>query len=227
MESEQPKMTEPRYVHEGTSLLFPTPLLSYQIADAEQLNALLLEEIALRRKINPGAVRSNRGGWASVADFFDRTEPGHRALAAAIRDVAIDATEQLGNNPVGLPKATYRFQGWVNVNPRYAYNAPHDHPGAFWAGAYYVANARAAPDDETGGAISFVDPRCAPAGQSLVKAPMFKGSHTLQPTPGTLLLFPSNAKHWVQPNSAETDRVTVAFNVFVAKRRQARPGAAL
>lgn len=220
-------MTQARYVHEGTSLLFPTPLLTYRIADAERINALLLAEIAIRRQQDRGAVRSNRGGWASIADFFTRSEPGHLALAAAIREVAVNATEQIGNNPIGLPRTNYRLTGWINVNPQYAYNGPHDHPGAFWAGAYYVANAAAAPDDESGGAISFIDPRCAPAGQSLVKAPMFKGSHSQQPTPGTLLLFPSNAKHWVHPNSAETDRVTVAFNVFVNRQRGAGLAAAI
>ena len=214
-------MTEPRYVHEDTSLLFPTPLLTYRIADAEQLNAALLGEIEARRRSDQSVVRSNRGGWASIADFFNRSEPGHRALAEVIRGAAVDATQQLGNNPIGLPHAIYRYQGWVNVNPQNAYNGPHDHPGAFWAGAYYVANAAAA-DDEAGGAISFVDSRCAPAGQSLVKVPLFKGSHSLQPAPGTLLLFPGNAKHWVQPNSAETDRVTVAFNVMIARQRQGR-----
>jgi uncharacterized protein (TIGR02466 family) len=217
-------MTEARYVHEGTSLLFPTPLLSYRIADAERINALLLEEIEARRRSDPAIVRSNRGGWASKADFFSRSEPGHRMLAAAIGEVAVDATMQFGNNPIGLPKTNYKLTGWINVNPQHAYNGPHDHPGAFWSGAYYVANA-AAPGDEAGGAITFIDPRCAPAGQSLVKAPLFKGSHSVQPEPGMLLLFPSNAKHWVHPNSAESERVTVAFNVFVSRQRGAGLGA--
>jgi uncharacterized protein (TIGR02466 family) len=217
-------MTEARYVHEDTSLLFPTPLLSYRIADADRINAVLLQEIETRRRNDPGIVRSNRGGWASAANFFTRTEPGHLALATAIRDVAADATQQIGNNPVGLPRASYRLQGWINVNPSSAYNAPHDHPGAFWAGAYYVANAAAEEDDEAGGAISFIDTRCAPAGQSLVKAPMFAGKHNLRPAPGTLLLFPGNAKHWVHPNSTGTDRVTVAFNVMISRQRQASGG---
>ncbi len=214
-------MTEARYVHEGTSLLFPTPLLSYRIADAELINAMLLTEIETRRQADPGVKRSNRSGWHSESDFFTRTEPGHRALAAAIRDAVVDATLQIGNNSARLKGINYRMQGWVNVNPPLAYNVPHDHPGSFWSGAYYAATTFDAQDDEAGGAISFLDPRSAPAGQSLVKAPMLVGTHNLQPAAGTLLLFPSNTKHWVHPNNAETNRVTVAFNVFVNRPRQA------
>ena len=214
-------MTEPRYVHEGTSLLFPTPLLSYRIADAARINPLLLEEIETRRQASPGVVRSNRGGWHSANDFFARTEPGHLALAGAIRDAVVDATMTISGDPGRLQRANYRLVGWVNVNPPGAYNAPHDHPGSFWSGSYYVAKDCAAAEDEAGGAISFIDPRCAPAGQPLVKAPMFAGNHNLRPAPGTLLLFPSNAKHWVHPNTAQADRVTVAFNVFVSRQRGA------
>jgi uncharacterized protein (TIGR02466 family) len=214
-------MTEARYVHQDTSLLFPTPLLTYQIAAAEQINALLLQETEARRQSDQGVVRSNRSGWHSESDFFTRSEPGHQALAAAIRETVGDATLRIGKNPARLQALNYRFQGWVNVNPTHAYNVPHDHPGSFWSGSYYVTNTAGVPDDEVGGAITFIDPRCAPAGQPLVQAPMFKGGHNLQPAPGTLLLFPSNAKHWVHPNSAETDRVTVAFNVFVNRQRGA------
>ncbi len=212
-------MTQTRYVHEGTSLLFPTPLLSYRIADAERINALLLEEIATRRLNDPGVARSNRSGWHSESDFFTRTEPGHRALALAIRDAVADATLQIGHNPVRLQAISYQINGWINVNPQHAYNVPHDHPGSFWSGAYYVAIASGDLSEQPGGSISFLDSRCAPAGQPLIKAPMLKGSHSLQPAPGALLLFPSNAKHWVQPNGAETERVTVAFNALVMRQR--------
>ena len=41
-------------------------------------------------------------------------------------------------------------------------NAPHDHPGAFWPGVYYVlVPPPADPGDTTSGAIEFIDPRHA------------------------------------------------------------------
>lgn len=201
------------FEHMGTSLLFPTPLQVYRIAGADEINAALLGEVELRRRSDPNVVRSGRNGWHSRTDFFTRTESGHRALAAAIRGVVEDATVRISGNPDFFQRVSYRINGWINVNPQHAYNVPHDHPGSYWSGCYYAAIAQAEPDNEVGGAISFIDPRCAPTGQALVKAAEFSGTHTLHPVPGTLLLFPGNAKHWVHPNPAETDRVTVAFNV--------------
>jgi uncharacterized protein (TIGR02466 family) len=215
-------MTQVRFAHEGLSLLFATPLVSYQVDDAENLNAMLLQEIAVRRQLDPVVTRSNRGGWASEADFFARSEPGHRALGAAIRDAVVHATMSIGDNPQRLQSASYRTVGWVNVSPPQAYHAPHDHPGSFWAGVYYVANAPGKDADDIGGAITFLDPRCAPAGQAIVRAPVHVGTHTVRPTPGLLLLFPGTAKHWVHPNNSGTDRVTVAFNVALAGQGQSR-----
>jgi uncharacterized protein (TIGR02466 family) len=217
-------MTEARYVHEGTSLLFPTPLLTYRIADAERINALLLAEIATRRQNDVGVKRSNRSGWHSESDFFSRTEPGHMALSLAIRDAVVDATLQIASHAAREERLSYRMIGWINVNPQNAYNVPHDHPGSFWSGSYYVANDAAAPESEAGGEISFLDSRSAPTGQPLIKAPLLAGTHSVRPMPGSLLLFPSNAKHWVQPNSAEKDRVSIAFNVFITRQRQLGQG---
>ena len=191
-------------------MLFPTPLLTYQVAGAAQINALLLQEVELRKVRDPNVSRSGRNGWHSRVDFFTRTEPGHRALGAAIRGAVEDATIRLSGDASFFQRVNYRINGWINVNPQHAYNVPHDHPGSYWSGCYYAAIARA---EEGGGAISFIDPRCAPTGQAMVRAEVFSGAHSVVPAPGMLLLFPGNAKHWVHPNEAETERVTVAFNV--------------
>lgn len=220
-------MTEERFIHQGTSLLFPTPLLMYKIANADQINAMLLQEIAARQQQDQGVVRSGRNVWHSKSDFFTRSEPGHKALAAAIRGVVEDATLQITANPEFFQRATYQINGWVNVSSPQAYTTPHDHPGSFWSGAYYAAIATADSESEAGGAISFLDPRTAPTGQALVRAQAFAGTHTVRPTPGTLLLFSGNTRHWVHPNNAETDRVTVAFNAAFAGRGGAIQGQAL
>lgn len=203
-------MTRGRFEHQGTTMLFPTPLLSYRVADADQINAQLLQEVAQRRVRDPDVKRSGRGGWHSRVDFFERPEPGHRALAAAIRGAVEDATIRMSGDATFFQRVNYRINGWINVNPQHAYNVPHDHPGSYWSGCYYAAIGAA---EAGAGAISFIDPRCAPTGQALVRAEVFPGAHSVVPVPGMLLLFPGNAKHWVQPNGCEEDRVTVAFNV--------------
>lgn len=201
------------------AMLFPNPVPSYTIADAERLNAELLEEIEVRRNVDPGVVRSNRAGWHSESDFFQRSEPAHRAVSRAITAAVADATKRVRGPKAAKEPIQIQINGWININPPGAYNVPHDHPGSFWSGCYYVSTDPNAQKTDEGGSITFIDMRCAPTGQPLVKSPLFAGSHTLHPAPGTLLLFPSNLKHWVHPNNWDQDRVTMAFNVFLFSKK--------
>nr|WP_276591749.1 TIGR02466 family protein [Sphingomicrobium nitratireducens] len=198
-------------------MLFPTPVAAFEIKDFERINKQLLEEIEVRRKAEEGITRSNRAGWHSTLDFFQRPEPAHRELSQAILQAVAALTRRVAGQKDMLAKLKLECDGWVNVNPAGGYNIPHDHPGAFWSGAYYVKIPEALQKDEnpSAGAIEFIDCRSAPTGQGLVKAKHFMGSIPMKPTEGTLLVFPSTQKHWVHPNSSEEERVTIAFNAKV------------
>jgi uncharacterized protein (TIGR02466 family) len=202
-----------------SAMLFPSPVLSYEIADAARINAGLLREIQDRRNVDPSVVRSNRAGWHSESDFFQRKEPAHTEASVAISKAIADATKRVAGQGALKTPVHIQINGWVNINPPFAYNVPHDHPGSFWSGCYYIATDHAEDKSDEGGAITFIDGRCAPTGQPIVKAPVFHGSYTLRPAPGTLLVFPSNIKHWVHPNSSDQERVTMAFNVFIYAKR--------
>ena len=208
-------LSEAKFAHRRTNLLFATPLIAYAIEDAERINAALLEEIVVRQRSEQGVSRSNRKGWHSESDFFVRSEPAHAELARAIHNAARDATARVAAKGLDVAAIGMQINGWINVNPPGAFNVPHDHPGSFWSGAYYVKNVGAEAGAEGGGAIGFIDTRSAPAGQPLVQAPALKGMHAMIPPAGMLLLFPSSLRHWVQPNESTEDRVTIAFNVFM------------
>lgn len=216
-------MAEAPFRFGKSAMLFPTPVMSYEIGDAARINAALLREIAQRRKIDPSVVRSNRAGWHSESDFFQRPEPAHAEAAAAISKAVADATKRVAGQDALKTPVHIQINGWVNVNPPLAYNVPHDHPGSFWSGCYYINTDHSETKLDEGGAISFIDGRCAPTGQPIVKAPVFHGSYTLRPLPGTLLIFPSNLKHWVHPNNSEDERVTMAFNVFIYAKKPDKP----
>lgn len=201
--------------------LFATPLVTIEVPGAAALNAGLLAEIAARRAVEPGVTRSNQAGWHSANDLFERAEPAHRELAAALREAVWAATRLTvpGVKPSLLKLA---LDGWINVNPRGAYNAPHDHPGAYWSGTYYAA----VPDGPApSGAIEFLDPRTAPTGNGAVRSAAWSGHHRVQPVAGQVLLFPATLRHWVHPHDADEERVTVAFNARfgVAAAEEARP----
>lgn len=210
------------------NMVFASPIPVYEIADFERINAEIIKEIADRRTAEQGMVRSNRSGWHSDLDFFMRKEPAHRELAQKIMQCLADATQRVANKQA-LENLRLECDGWVNVNPKGGYNVPHDHPGAFWSAAYYVK----VPPAATGGmagSIEFIDHRSAPPGQGMVRSPFMRSLHTMKPSPGTLVVFPSTLKHWVHPNDADEDRITIAINAKIApdpaKMKQAKLEAA-
>ena len=190
--------------------LFPTPLLTFTVDDAESLNRDLMAEIAARRAAVEGKRISNRRGWHSAYDLFQRKEKAQARLAAIIRAAVEQATRRLAPR-IDLAKVSMECDGWINVNPTGAYNAPHDHGGSLWSGTYYVVNPEVEDRASSSGEIEFIRPRGGLA-DTVIKAPFTASKCVIRPRPGTLLLFPSNILHWVHPNEAEEDRVTVAFN---------------
>ncbi|MEO7814170.1 MAG: TIGR02466 family protein [Sphingomicrobium sp.] len=196
--------------------LFPVPLLTTRLDGHESLNARLLKEIARRRRGEPGIDRSNRYGWHSEPDLFERTEPAHVELVTTLNAVIEASTDEL--MPEYRDQLVARHEGWVNVSPNHAMNAPHDHPGAFWSGVYYVHVPPPPDADDTfSGAIEFIDPRGSIGSNARIETRFTRGKFTIRPANGTCLLWPSFLRHWVHPNRSVEDRVTVAFNSWYAQ----------
>lgn len=198
-------------------LLFPSPFLTVQLTDSEDLNRRLLAEIAERRHSEPGIGRSNRSGWHSALDFFDRKEPAHAELAGELAAITAAVTATLvADFPAGL---TARHEGWVNVSPTGALNIPHEHGNAFWSGTYYVHVPAPGEDtDSHSGALEFIDPRGSIGSGARPETPFTRGKFTVRPSAGTCLLWPGYLRHWVYPNQSAEERVSVAFNAwFVLK----------
>ena len=191
-------------------VLFPVPFVTIRLKGSQELNPRLLEEIDRRRKDEPGIDRSNRYGWHSALDFFDRTEPVHAELAGEITAMVEAATSKLvPEKPSDLDLS---HEGWVNVSPTHAMNAPHDHPGAFWSGTYYVRVPEPDPADKLSGAIEFIDPRGAIGSSGRIETSFTRGKFTVRPVAGTCLLWPGFLRHWVHPNRSSEERVSIAFN---------------
>lgn len=112
---------------------------------------------------------------------------------------------------VGVQRqVAWTLMGWCNTNRYGDHHAPHTHPGAYLSGTYYVR--------VPGGAISFFDPR---TGANMVTAGMesdARAAHTVRPSAGTLLMWPSPLQHQVHPNLAEALRVSISFNLKPARK---------
>ena len=186
--------------------LFPVPLCSFALPDAAAINGALEAEIAIRRANEPSLTVSNRGGWHSARDLFVRTEPAQRALCEALRGAIDEATRQLVPD-AALASIEPQLDGWINASRAGDYHSPHDHPGAFWSGVYYVRTVT------SGGEIEFQSGRAGNPHAELLPAPMSWDWTRIVPRPGVVLLFPGHLRHSVLPFDGDGERISISFNV--------------
>ncbi len=196
--------------------LFATPVLRFRIPDCQRLNADLLQEGAAMRATSAGVSKSNRSGWHSKGNLFKRETPCVQTLRELATECIASATRKIGAK-ADLDDLSLKLFGWMNMNPSGGYNAPHTHPGAQWSGVYYVSQ----PAVETGnsGMIEFLDPRSDLPNWRILDAPAFRLKKKIRPEPGDMILFPSYLVHWVYPNEAAQERVSIAFNATFKNRR--------
>lgn len=197
--------------------LFSTPVFRFHLPEFPALNEALLEEGATMRAESEGIKKSNRGGWHSEGNLFERKSPAIKVLRAMAEEAVLKSTRKIGakTDPESL---RLKLFAWMNANPAGGYNAPHTHPGAHWSGVYYVSQ----PEIEEGnsGMIEFLDPRSDLPNWRILDAPPFKLKKKFRPMPGDLVLFPSYLLHWVYPNETDEERVTIAFNATFSKPKK-------
>lgn len=197
--------------------LFSTPVMRYRVSDAAALNTALLSEGARMREASEGAAKSNRGGWHSEGNLFDLEGDCFGKLKGHATEAVLSANIWIGAR-TPAEALDLKLFGWMNANPKGAYNAPHTHPGAHWSGVYYLAQPEV--DEGTSGMIEFIDPRSDLPNWRLLKAPAFRMKKKLRPLPGEMILFPSYLVHWVHPNLTEEERWTIAFNATFRKAKR-------
>lgn len=192
------------------TMAFASPILRFKVPNAEALNAKLVDEAAEMRARAPEIMHSkNRFGWHSEKDLMTRSEPGLSELAKIAQKCLLSATKAISPN-FDASKFRMATEGWININPENGYNAPHRHSGFMWSGCYYVT----VPAVETGpsGCIEFLSPVIVPGEYRAMGAQCYEDRLTMRPSAGDMLVFPSYLSHWVFPNEASEDRMTIAFN---------------
>lgn len=194
--------------------LFSTPLFSFEVKGHETLNVALIEEGRKLRNQSEGASKSNKGGWHSKGNLFNEPENCFTMLSVMAETAVKQATRRISK--IDLDTLDMKLFAWMNMNPVGAYNAPHTHPGAHWSGVYYVSQPEV--EDENAGRIEFLDPRSDLPNWRLLKASAFNSKKSLKPQPGEMILFPSYLVHWVYPNIADDERISIAFNATFSKK---------
>ena len=189
---------------------FSTPTFILQDnAHAQNVELLLKEIYEWQEEDTEEVVRSNNGGWHSPTDIFKKTQPGLRRVCQLMITCFSKCTTE--GAPEFVPaNFDMKGEGWVNINPQYGFNVPHDHPGYTWSGVYYVQLPEKKDSSSRSGSIELLDPRtntAAMASDIARKSSYFSPKRTLNPKNGMILIFPSYLRHWVYPNEEEEDRI--------------------
>ena len=113
-----------------------------------------------------------------------------------------------------------RIHPWINVNQKGNFNPPHVHPGNDYSGCYYVTF------PENSGLIHFLDPRpqhrfASPNPKSTEGKNWYSSDNvydssffTYQIKEGKVIIFPSWLTHYVDPNPADSLRISIPFNAM-------------
>jgi uncharacterized protein (TIGR02466 family) len=197
--------------------LFYTPLLRFRVPDHEALDEALLAEGERLRLASEGVTKSNRGGWHSEGNLFENPAEPVQTLRERAVEAVVEATRSV-TTKVDPEALEMKLFAWMNMNPTGGFNAPHTHPGAHWSGVYYVRQ----PKVESGnsGMIEFLDPRSDLPNWRFLQSRAFRLKRKIRPEAGEIVIFPSYLVHWVYPNEAGGERVTIAFNATLRRGAQ-------
>ncbi|WP_309736070.1 TIGR02466 family protein [Chamaesiphon sp. OTE_75_metabat_556] len=194
---------------------FPTSVWNFEIDNYQQLNALLLQEIAAEyQRDRVGEKWSNVLGWHSVNNLHDRQSFGEftQIINENVSEVTKFLRWDLQQFSINITTC------WAIVNGKFALNSMHNHPNSILSGVYYLQ----APAQS--GSIFFTDPR--PGSQMLIPPVEEFNLWTFpkisyKPHAGMMLLFPSWLLHGVEMNMSDEVRISLSFNIGMAPKIRA------
>lgn len=100
---------------------------------------------------------------------------------------------------------------WANIYGKGDYSAPHSHLRAAGSVVYCVDPGDSVPSDPWSGQFCFVDPRlalCCQGEPGHMTNPVMPGLRA-----GTMIIFPGQAVHCVNPYAGTRPRITLSWNI--------------
>lgn len=189
--------------------LFATPLVTYALEDAAQLNASLRERILAHLSQNAGIGKSNRGGWHSEIGELEFCGDAGELLISHMRALGDEATRRVfAEYGEPMMPVHWKVSAWANVNRTGDFNKVHVHAASTWSGTYYVD---AGDPVDTAAPLHLFDPCQARTVSFLPQA--VRDSVFIHPRPGLMVLFPSYVPHMVFPHEGRGTRISIAFNL--------------
>jgi uncharacterized protein (TIGR02466 family) len=194
--------------------LFPTMIAKGIFPNANSLNRILLDEIAMfsqQDKMGQQWSKQNyRGGYTSYGSLSDMQfrSPGFSRFADLLQPQVESFSKTLGWKLRGT-KLTMNAC-WFNIMPKHTYHSLHLHPHSVISGAYYVSVPKGSVS------LKLEDPRMGLYMNAPVRQTKGMGLyHEVIPRPGSFVLFESWLRHEVPPNQSNLPRISISFNFSV------------
>lgn len=209
-------------IRNSLSMLFGTPLVSYQWPESEKLNQELTELILANEQSDHEGrgIRSNAGGWQSRGNLITWPEPCIQMLKQRVETIVFGLLGKIVRDEGTDRKFTLLIDSWANVCRNGNYNVVHTHPNAMWSVVYYVSAGE--PDESIPycGLLELLDPResanCIQVPNTVLDTPAL-----IENIPGRMILFPSWANHMVHPFVGSGVRMSIANNISVVEETRA------
>ncbi len=196
-----------RFIH-----LWPTRIFQRQLPESFKYNPVI-SSIVLSMEGEKTDLTTDYQG----VGFLHRPEPEIAWLRNEITDTLRGYFLHCGISY----QVHWDIQAWANVNRLGDYHTPHNHGWSYLSGTYYVdmpvSNTSDAARDKSmsPAAITFSDPRYGAYRHSIAEDPNDQARHTINPKPGTLLMWPASLVHYVHPNHSNEARISISFNVIL------------
>ena len=209
--------------------LWPTPIGLHQYADAETVNAKLVDAFAegraeqeRRRGETPGPF------FASDDDLLDRVKlPEWQDVVRFIVDGLVATVR--GANRAEWAGQDFDLQVgiegmWFQCSREGAFHDVHTHGNCSWSGVYIVQidererRVGHRVYGEANGVTRLYGPPFNALGGAYIdiaNAYLMPPSRDIEPNPGQLLVFPSWLPHQAMPYDGELERVIISFNAGI------------
>lgn len=188
--------------------LFPTPVLATILPPelASVVDWLYTQEMLYKE--------------VDAANYGERSKDSYilnNPEANLLHNYIIEQTNRYGQDVLGYDYDEYRFsQSWVSYKHPGQHHTAHTHPNSMISGVLYFGEGlEEAPAIRMHKQIgSFNAPYIAPNLKKGKNATKYSSLHfDITPSPGLMILFPSNLMHSVPVNNTEKVRCSLAFNL--------------
>lgn len=190
---------------------FPHILMKIDHPDYSSLKNDLIKYIYDQKDLDPtGVFKSNNGGWQSKEinnlplRFQEAIFP---VISSSLDDYLKDhLTCSIGNL-------------WLNVNPPGSTNDRHTHPGADLSAVFWVKTQKDCGMIEFENPSHFASFKLIDSTEDEIKN-SWNVSHSIwmEPTEGSIVVFPSYMIHRVMPNETNEDRISISWNMTIVNK---------